>query len=30
MLNATVRMIAAITGHPIEIAIGPPKFHACP
>ena len=30
MLTATVRMIAAITGQPIEIAIGPPKFHACP
>ena len=28
MLTATVRMIRAITGQPIEIAIGPPLFHA--
>jgi hypothetical protein len=27
MLMATVRMISAITGQPIEIAIGPPLFH---
>jgi hypothetical protein len=29
MLKATVRMMAATTGQPIEIAIGPPRFHAC-
>jgi hypothetical protein len=28
MLTATVRMISAITGQPIEIATGPPLFHA--
>ena len=28
MLTATVRMISAIIGQPIEIAIGPPLFHA--
>ena len=27
MLTATVRMISAITGQPIEITIGPPLFH---
>ena len=27
MLTATVRMISAMTGQPIEIAIGPPLFH---
>ncbi len=30
MLMATVKMIIAITGQPIEMAIGPPKFHAWP
>ena len=25
-----MRMNAAIRGQPIEIAIGPPLFHACP
>ena len=28
MLTATVRMNSAMTGQPIEIAIGPPLFHA--
>ena len=27
--KATIRMKKLITGHPIEIAIGPPLFHAC-
>ena len=29
MLNATVRMIRQTIGHPQEMAIGPPRFHAC-
>src|SRR4051812_24508406 len=28
--RATSRTNAQITGQPIEIAIGPPAFHACP
>src|SRR5665213_2134331 len=28
--KATVRIRRLITGQPIEIAIGPPLFHACP
>jgi hypothetical protein len=28
--NATRRMNTLMTGHPIEIATGPPLSHACP
>ena len=28
--KATHRISTLITGQPIEIAIGPPLFHACP
>ena len=28
--NATSRIKQLITGQPIEIATGPPLFHACP